>query len=515
MITMLKILPKTAMILLAFLAIFLIEWYTPIHSDDYRYYLLGISPESHFHHYMTWSGRIIADYTSALILYTRSQLVYSISAAVSTLVFCYFIVKTPSGTLRWNKSDYLLFPLIFFTYWISNPNLGQTTFWIVGAANYLWTNLFVVTWLFFFYTITIKNSKAISPWVALLSFMAGCSNESVSPFVSLISVLAIAYELWQNKSVSRNKIVYSLCAIAGSCVLILSPGNFIRASGKEFWYGRPIFERIFIHLTERVHNHLALIWIAYVVLLLLVLLVIFNKQIRAKIDKTSLICAALVVCIGISTSLIMFASPSYPDRVMNGTFMFFLLAISFIAYALLKSGVKAGVVGVTAVTVLCGIVFLWSYSLMLNGYKKTAGQEIVRQEIITKEIAAGKQKFIIPDYYFVKLQNSGGHFGLFHDPAVYGEYYHVQAIFKKKVNFDYSVIANGAKHSLSNETTAYSNTRGDFAIISREQLTGSITLSVNGRQKTIPVEKMKHAEINDEFWYYASVGKGEITAISF
>ncbi|MDI8841784.1 hypothetical protein MJI69_31485, partial [Salmonella enterica subsp. enterica serovar Anatum] len=42
--------------------------------------------------------------------------------------------------------------------------------------------------------------------VALLSFMAGCSNESVSPFVSLISVLAIAYELWQNKSVSRNKI---------------------------------------------------------------------------------------------------------------------------------------------------------------------------------------------------------------------------------------------------------------------------------------------------------------------
>ncbi|HBJ2449546.1 TPA: hypothetical protein LA736_004600, partial [Salmonella enterica] len=74
---------------------------------------------------------------------------------------------------------------------------------------------------------------------------------------------------------------------------------------------------------------------------------------------------------------------------------------------------------------------------------------------------------------------------------------------------------NGAKHSLSNETTAYSNTRGDFAIISREQLTGSITLSVNGRQKTIPVEKMKHAEINDEFWYYASVGKGEITAISF
>lgn len=515
MMNMLKTLPKTAMILLAFLAIFVIEWYTPIHSDDYRYYLLGISPESHFHHYMTWSGRIIADYASALILYTRSQFVYSVCAGVSTLAFCYFIVKTPSGTLRWNKTDYLLFPLIFFTYWISNPNLGQTTFWIVGAANYLWTNLFVAAWLFFIYNITVKNIKAINPWVALLSFMAGCSNESVSPFVSLISVLAIAYGLWQNKSVSRNKVVYSLCAIAGSCVLILSPGNFIRASGKEFWYGKSIFERIFIHLTERVHNHLALIWVAYVVLLLLVLVVIFNKQIRAKIDKTSLYSAALVVCIGLGTSLIMFASPSYPDRVMNGTFMFFLLAISFIAYALLKSGVRAGAIGVAAVTVLCGIVFLWSYSLMLNGYEKTSRQEIVRQEIITKAVAAGKQEFIIPDYYFVKLQNSGGHFGFFHDPAVYGEYYHVKAIFKKKVSFDYSVIADGTKHALPNEATAYSNASGDFAIISPVQLTGSVKLSMNGHQKMLPVEKMKHTEINDEFWYYASVGKGEITAVSF
>ncbi len=49
----------------------------PIQFDDYRYYLLGISPESHFHHYMTWSGRIIVDYTSALYpVYTFSTRVF-------------------------------------------------------------------------------------------------------------------------------------------------------------------------------------------------------------------------------------------------------------------------------------------------------------------------------------------------------------------------------------------------------------------------------------------------------
>ncbi len=53
MITMLKILPKTAMILLAFWPFFLLLNGIPHSPDDYRYYLLGISPESHFHHYMT------------------------------------------------------------------------------------------------------------------------------------------------------------------------------------------------------------------------------------------------------------------------------------------------------------------------------------------------------------------------------------------------------------------------------------------------------------------------------
>ncbi len=511
---MLKRLPKTTIVTLAFFAIFLIEWYTPIHSDDYRYYLLGVSPEAHFNHYMTWSGRIVADYVSSLILYTQSQFVYSAAAGFSTVAFCYFIVKTPSGSLRWTKADSILFPLIFFTYWIANPNLGQTTFWIVGAANYLWTNVFVAAWLFFMYSITMKNIRTINPLIALLSFMAGCSNESVSPFVSLISIVAIAYELWRTKSVSVNKIIYSISTILGSCVLILSPGNFIRASGKEFWYGRSVFERIFIHVTERVHNHLALIWIGYVVLFLLVLLVIFSKPVRAKIAKSHLVAAALVVCAGVGTSLIMFASPSYPDRVMNGTFMFFLLAISFVAYGLLTSGVKAGFIGTTAVTALCGITFAWSYPMMFNAYQKTAKQEIVRQDVIKQEIAQGKQVFTIPDYYFVKLQNSGGQFGFFHDVLVVGEYYGVQEIDVQNVGFDYSVVADGEAHKLANSAVAYTNHQGDLVIISPQPLDQPVSVTVDGVRKSLPYEKMKYAEINNEFWYYAPVNKGDVSAIS-
>ncbi len=58
-----------------------------------------------------------------------------------------------------------------------------------------------------------------------------------------------------------------------------------------------------------------------------------------------------------------------------------------------------------------------------------------KTKIITKEIAAGKQKFIIPDY-IVKLRKiSGGHFGLSYDPVVTASIIMYEAIFKKKSQF--------------------------------------------------------------------------------
>lgn len=511
---MLEKLPKAIILLVAFMAIFAIEWLTPIHSDDYRYFLLGISPETHIHHYLTWSGRIIADYASSLILYTESQFVYSFTTAAAALAFCYFIAKTPSKTLRWEKSDYILVPLIFFTYWIANPNLGQTTFWIVGAANYLWTNLFVAAWLFFIYKITTDNVKKVSPLIILLSFMAGCSNESVSPFVVMLSALTMAYEYWMTKSVSKNKVIYTLFTLIGSCTLILSPGNFVRAGDKTFWYGKSLFERISIHLTERVHNHLALIWICYVVLFLLVLLAIFNKDIRSKIDKKYIAPAILMICVGIGTVLIMFASPSYPDRVVNGTFMFFLIAISFIAYSILVSGVRKAVIGTIVITLLCAGTFIWSYILTYKSYARVAQQEVVRLSIINKEVSQGNANFMIPDYHFIKLQNSGGQFGFFHDPAVYGEYYNVRNIYRKTVGFDYSVMANGNVLNLPEGKTAYSNATGDFIITSQQPITQPITIKINDTEKTLDADKMKSVEINNEYWYYSHIPAGTVSNVS-
>lgn len=196
-----------SIILVAFFAVFILEWYTPIHSDDYRYALIGLSFDAHLHHYLTWSGRLVADYTSALLLASESRIFISMMTGLAVVAFCYLIVKTPDGTLKWKKYDAVTFTLIFLTFWVANPNIGQTVFWVVGSANYLWTNLFVAAWLWNLYRIQMRreNTRVV---MLLLGVLAGCSNESVAPFVVGLALLAIIYDLWQDKRLYGNKVAY-------------------------------------------------------------------------------------------------------------------------------------------------------------------------------------------------------------------------------------------------------------------------------------------------------------------
>ncbi|MTH46482.1 DUF6056 family protein [Intestinirhabdus alba] len=504
-----------AVLAIAFFAVFILEWYTPIHSDDYRYALIGLSFDAHWHHYMTWSGRLVADYTSALLLASNSRLFISTMTGLGAIAFCYFIVKTPTGTLKWKKHDALIFAIVFLTFWLANPNVGQVVFWVVGSANYLWTNLFVAAWIWNLYRLQTQNERRTQGIMLLLGLLAGCSNESVAPFVVGLALLAIVYDFWRYRQLFLNKCLYFISTLLGASILVFSPGNFVRAQNSHAaWYSRSIFERLTIHLSERFFNHLALIWIAYVVLALLAVVAVAAYKKGHRFNKFNLGVIVLMLLVGVGTSLIMVASPSYPDRVMMSTFLFFLLAISFLLRELVAIATRAVMSGLFALCLLLCAVFAWSWTLMYNAYIRVYQQDNVRISVVNAQLSQGKRNFTIPDFYFLKMQNSGGHFGFFHDPHIYAEYFGAGEVAKKKVAFDYSVLATGERQVIDPHTVARYNGNGDLMLVSTRPLSGTLRFTIGSAENAVPIANLKAAQINNEYWYYTSTPKGQITQLS-
>lgn len=502
-----------ATVFIAFISIFIIEWYTPLHSDDYGYAMMGNSFAAHLQHYQTWSGRIVADYVSTLLLASESRFIISTMTGLMIIAFCYFIVKTPTGTLRWKKHDTSIFVLIFLTFWLANPNIGQVVFWIVGSANYLWTNLFVVAWIWNLYRIQTQREEHTQIVMLILGLLAGCSNESIAPFVVGLAALAIVHDLWQYKKLQLNKILYFVTTFVGASILIFCPGNYQRAKGEE-WYHASLFEQVTIHLKERMPGHLALIWISYVVLTLLALVLLYAKKKGFRFNKFNLHLVILSMLIGIGTSFIMFASPSYPDRVVMSTFVFFLLAISFLARELLNSLDKTVSIAVAAINVLLSGVFIWSYTLMCTAYIHVYQQNLVRLDIINSQIQQHKQEFVIPDFVFTKMQNRGGEFDFWHQDSTYGNYFGVQSIARKSTGVDYSIMVSSKPMKLNETTNAWTNGKGTLLLVGTQPLSGSLNISVDGKDMNVPLSQFESVQINEMYWYHTKIPGSNVTAIS-
>lgn len=133
-----------------FCAFYVIEYLTPFHSDDFSYAQMGLSFAKHWSHYMGWSGRLVADYSSSFLLMISSHAVISAFVAFFATATCVLVTAIPSKLIktRFTASKFLI---IAFLFWTSNPDIGQTVFWVVGACNYLVTSFFIVLFCFYFY----------------------------------------------------------------------------------------------------------------------------------------------------------------------------------------------------------------------------------------------------------------------------------------------------------------------------------------------------------------------------
>lgn len=408
--------------------------HVPLHSDDFHYLLKGITIDAEIKSYMTWSGRLVSDMLSPLLLNFLPVKIIGILNAACIVLLILFISMLPKLALKSGETSWFTFSTLFMLYWIANPSLGETSFWIVGASNYLWTNLFVLS--FFLFTMVQEKDRS---WVCVVSltlgFLAGCSNENTAPIVTLMT---LAFSVYNYR---RKRLIFSFFGLAGNisgaCVLLLSPGNEVRAATFTEWAVTPFKYKIFEFAIGRFEHSLEVYWQIYIVIA--AFMVITSLSVKDRHARIHLKFAMLFFIIAILANAAFVISPVMPERSLNGALVLMLISASFVlsSFNIDNSSGKAA-----AYTILsfCIPLFLISYYLFTTSVIANYYQSKVRVESLEKQKNEGKQVINIPSLYFTSLLKSTDQLNSADGRGPMAAIYGVKDINYSFPDFDYSQV---------------------------------------------------------------------------
>lgn len=459
-----------------FILVLVLACYTPMQSDDFGFYFKGLSLQAHLDLYLHWSGRVIVDFMSSAILLIKQPFIKALLSSLALPWLIYNIATLPyyKEAVRDNKALIFAIIILFASYWLSNPALGQTTFWIVGEANYLWPLVFVSAYIKYLLNYLYKEQLSVQHYfiIASLALLAGFSNEATGALVLYITPLLLLWAITHRLPHKKLILVAFIIAFVGFLVLILAPGNMERAANPEYaaWRAIPIQERIINHLFGTAPGILKSYGIIY-----LVLLWAFSHG-RAFLNKQDWQLVAIFVSATVVFVLILIASPHafIPRTQLTGLF-FLLIVLSF----LLKVVFYKPFSKLALVLIGCFLLtFILSYSCMLLAYQSIYRQSLIRLAIIDQAKHSGKQKVTIPSYYKPYTLRKGDLAELdYHNSELMGKYYGITWIDLVFVDFNYeSVLASPCQTNYSQLTKASSLLQCFYA--KKNILTGETTFVI-------------------------------------
>lgn len=443
--------PQILILLAVFLCFFTAEYFTPFHSDDFSYAQMGIGLESHLRHYLFWSGRVVADFASTIILalYEHHILTSLIIALISTLECA--LVAGIAAVYTGSKFSFKNFSLVAALYWVCNPNIGQINFWVVGACNYLITTTLIALLLYVFAKFQNGVSVKVLPLFAFLAVVAGCTNEnSTLGLLYVLCAYCILRKLTGQSFSYRFATVIIICALIGTLILICAPGNFVRLhnSANDAWNALSFLDKAHIHL-RRIGDyveHFQYLLIFYAAELLLMLTMLKNQETVKRIRLSLLFFSASLV-----TFAVMVLSPSFPPRAYSGTFMFLLVAFSILMCPALLTGWKKLVHHLFCA--YSAYLFVITFVCIVGSYSISTDQSAMRNAHLNYEKLTGNQNsnLTIPSYFFVKVQKDGDFFDLYNSGAM-KDWFHVERIDVKWLFYDYSIATTGKEIKVVNNS---------------------------------------------------------------
>lgn len=429
--------------LIMFSFFYYVTRYTPFHSDDFAYTLVGLDFETHLKHYLNWSGRFIADYISPLLLLPKSHIFAAIIRSSVALFTVILIFKIAFNHLSENKISKTFFAIIIFSLFFNYyPTLGNGILWIVGSSNYLFTSFFAILFLFQLLRLN-KHSNWFSIILCIITaFPAGLSSEFMALFLSMF----FGIYFFTTKKIEKRKLLFIGISLAvGAMILVFAPGNNVRLHSGSFeqYLNRSFFEKIYFFVQFGLKWSLSQLKIP---MILGIILIFANLIFCHKLDKRAIVFYIL----GVINVLLFFLSPYISQRALIIPFIIFLLSIACSFSSLEKilfcdkfKFDKLNII-LLAFCIVEFSFFLVHYVSIATSVKATYYQQSYREKLIKDNL---NQPLVeIPNFYWIDEYKFGDQIDYYFNPVSMGIYFGSKSkIEEKNISFDYSALISGDK----------------------------------------------------------------------
>lgn len=327
-------------ILITIKSVFALNKLYPVYADDWVYSLFYESDphrrihgffdliQSQYNHYLLWGGRTVA-HTIAQILLMFDPIVQDIINTIALVVFIYMIYKL-SNIFNQTINGFLLLFVVSILWIFTDSMFFSSAIWITGSANYLWTSMIVLFFLYPFFRYmfccikTIGNNKLLILFLGILGILSGWSNENT---VFAIIFFLVCFFIFCRKfrlKIPQWTIVASICFLVGFVLLFIAPGNYVRldASNTEVGYTAPP-EGFLEFVSYKLSNLFYTLKITYTlyltvfVLLLMFTFMFLNKgQLHSSRNKKILFMAVLLILMSYIAAASMMAAPYISYRTL-------------------------------------------------------------------------------------------------------------------------------------------------------------------------------------------------------
>lgn len=383
-------------VLIGLTFVFMAFWnyITPLWNDDEGWTRMSFNEilKSCIYDYFHSNGRFLGQ----LVAKSLANIPLPLEAILNAGVFSIVVLLILKLTIRKGENELavlLKYIFILLAIFLLTPCFSQVYLWRPGSGNYLWPMLIDLLFLNAF--LSERNNPLFYGLLIILAFITGTTNENT---VGGIVIICFYYLL--SKKIDRRKIWAVVSLLFGYAVLLLSPGDALRAQASNPSFLKlSIFGKIETNLVP-INNFI----VDNLLYEILIFVVLFSFSLFINQNKGNAIESLVWFIAGILVWYVLTLSPGTPNEPQTyyGGFVLTLVANGKLFTLTWDS---KNITKQICTTILIGLTFFTFVNVsdgFIDAWKTDNAIEARNAEIIRKKDKGIKKIAVKPLNYYGK-----------------------------------------------------------------------------------------------------------------